>query len=122
MRIDLRKSSSASFLVILSMGFAAAFIMQWPKPTAMVLAGISLLAGFGALLAFCKRGEHKYALQARKAIFITSGCFGLAFIALAWKQRQAAPAFSSASLVAAALLGLGAFAAFILTKSIGVHR
>ena len=115
---DSRRFLGASLLILLSVGFAAAFIVRWPKPVSMVFAGISLLGAFGALLAFCKTGAHEYAHQARKAILLTSGCFGLAFIALALKYRAGAPALSLASLVAAVLLALGAFAAVLLTRSI----
>jgi hypothetical protein len=108
----------ASALLALSLGFAAAFLIQWPKPVSMVFAGTALLSGFGALLVFCKPAGREYALQARKAVFLASGCFGLAFIGLAWKYRETAPAFSLASLIAVALICLGAVTSFFITRSI----
>jgi len=117
MPINSGKLLGASALLALSLGFAVAFVIQWPKPVSMVFSGASLLFGFGTLLVFAKTGGREYALQARKAIFFASGCFGLAFIGLAWKYRVTAPTFSSASLIAVALLCLGSLTSFFITRS-----
>jgi len=113
------KLVGAAGFVLLSVGLAAAFLVQWPKPVSMTFAGASLLSGFGALLALCRIDRREYALRVRKAIFLTSGCFGLGFVGLAWKYSESAPAFSSASLVATALLCLGALTTFLITRSVG---
>lgn len=118
MSIVSRKFVGSSVLVLLSVGFALAFLVLWPRPVSVMLAGISLLCGFGALLVFCSAAGWEYALQARRAIFLASGCFGLAFVGLAWKYRERTPAFSSASLLVTAMLCFGALATFLITRSI----
>jgi hypothetical protein len=105
-------------LVLISVGLAAAFVVLWPRPASVVLAGISLLCGFGALLVFSGAAGRQYARQARRVIFLASGCFGLAFVGLAWKYRERAPAFSFASLITNAMLCFGALATFLITRSI----
>ena len=117
MSIVSRKLFGSSVLILLSVGLAAAFLVLWPKPVSVVLAGISLLCGFAALLVFCRAAGRGYALLVRRAIFLASGSFGLALVGLAWKYRQSAPTFSSASLFTAAMLSLGAVATFLITRS-----
>ena len=117
MSIVSKKLIGPSVLILLSIGLAAAFLMLWPRPLSIILAGTSLLCVFGALLALCRAAGREYALQARKAIFLTSGCFGFAFAGLAWKYRDSAPAFSSASLIAMAMLCFGALATFLIIRS-----
>ncbi len=112
------KLVGSSVLILLSGGLATGFLVLWPRPVSVILAGTSLLCVFGALLALCGAAKPEYALQARKAIFLTSGCFGLAFAGLAWKYRASAPAFSSASLIAVAILCFGALATFFFIRSI----
>jgi hypothetical protein len=106
----------ACVFVLLSIVLAAFFVVMWPKPMSIIVAGMSLLCGFGALLVFCRKAGGIYALQARMAIFLTSVCFGLAFVGLAWKYQKTEPALSSASLIAVALLCLGALATFFITR------
>lgn len=117
MPIDSGKLRGASVLLALSLGFAVAFLIQWPKPISMVFAGAALISGFGTLLVFCKSGGREYAIQARNAIFFASGCFGLAFLGLAWKYRETAPAFSLTSLVAVGLICFGAVVSFVILRS-----
>jgi hypothetical protein len=117
MSIVSRKLVGSSVLILLSVGLAAAFLVLWPEPVSIILAGISLLCVFGSLLVLCKAARWEYALQAQRAIFLTAGCFGLAFAGLAWKYRDSAPAFSSASLNATAMVGFGAFATFLIIRS-----
>lgn len=117
MSIVFRKLVGSSALLILSVGLAAAFLVLWPRPVSVILAGTSLLCVFGALLALCGAAKPEYAPQAKKAIFLTSGCFGLAFAGLAWKYRASTPAFSSASLIALAMLCFGALATFFFIRS-----
>lgn len=112
-----RKLVPSSVLIFLSVGLAAAFSVLWPRPVSVILAGTSLLCAFGALLALCALAKPEYAPQAQKAIFLTSGCFGLGFAGLAWKYRASAPAFSSASLIALAMLCFGALATFFFIRS-----
>jgi len=116
MPIDSAKLKGVSVLLVLSLGFTVAFLIQWPKPVSMVLAGAALVSGFGTLLVFCKPGGREYALLARNAIFFTSGCFGLAFVGLAWKYRETAPAFSLTSLIAVGLICLGAVISFFVSR------
>jgi hypothetical protein len=111
------KFAGSAVLVVLSVGLAAAFIVLWPKPVSVVLAGMSLLCGFGALLAFCRVAGRKYSLQAQRIIFLASGCFGLAFVGLAWKYREGSPAFSLASIIVASMLCLGALASYLIVRS-----
>jgi hypothetical protein len=107
----------ASFLLIfLSVGLAAVFLVSWPKPVSLILAATSLLCVFAALLALVKAAKPEYAPQAQKAIFLTSGCFWPAFAGLAWKYRATSPAFSSASLIALAILSIGAIAIFFFIR------
>ncbi len=80
MSIVSRKLVGFSVLIILSVGLAAAFLVLWPRPMSMMLAGVSQLCCFGALLVLCTAAGREYALQAQRAIFLTSGCFGLAFM------------------------------------------
>jgi len=112
------KLVGSSALILLSGGLAAPFLAVWPRPVSLILAGTSLLCVFGALLVLCGTTRPEYALQAQRAIFLTSGCFGLAFAGLAWKYRASAPAFSSASLIALAMLCFGALATFFSIRSI----
>jgi hypothetical protein len=122
MRLDMSifsgKLVGSSALILLSGGLAAPFLALWPRPVSLILAGTFLLCVFGALLVLCGAATPEYALQAQRAIFLTSGCFGLAFAGLAWKYRVSAPAFSSASLTALAMLCFGALATFFFTRSI----
>jgi hypothetical protein len=83
----------------------------------MIFAGTALLCAFAALLALSVVAKPEHAPQVQKAIFLTSGCFGLAFAGLAWKYRASAPAFSSASLTALAMLCFGALATFFFIRS-----
>ena len=117
-----RKLVPSCALILLSVGLAAAFSVLWPKPVSVILAGTSLLCVFGALLALSVVAKPEYAPQAQKAIFLTSGCFGLAFAGLAWKYRASAPAFSSASLIALAMLCFGALATFFFIRSNAVRK
>ena len=118
MSIVSRKLGGSSALILLSGGLAALFLVLWPRPVSVILAGTSLLCVFGALLVLCGAARPEYALRAQRAIFLTSGCFGLGFAGLAWKYRASAPAFSSASLIALAMLCFGALATFFLIRSI----
>lgn len=117
MPIDPGKLRGASVLLAFSLGFAVTFIIQWPKPVSMVFAGTALISGFGTLLVFRKSGGREYALLARNAIFFASGCFGLAFVGLAWKYRETAPAFSLTSLIAVGLIFFGAVISFVILRS-----
>jgi hypothetical protein len=112
-----RKLVPSSALILVSVGLAAAFSLLWPRPVSVILAGTSLLCAFAALLALSVVAKPEYVPQAQKAIFFTSGCFGLAFAGLAWKYRASAPAFSSASLIALAMLCFGALATFFFIRS-----
>ena len=112
-----RKLVGSSVLILLSVGLAVSFLVLWPGPMSVILAGTSVLCVFGALLALCQAAKWEYALQAQRAIFLAAGCFGLAFAGLAWKYRDSAPAFSSASLIAIAMLCFGAFATFLIVRS-----
>jgi hypothetical protein len=119
-RLDMLSSSGklvgSSVLIFLAVGLAAAFVGSWPRPVSLILAGTSLLCVFAALLALCGAAKPEYAPQAQKVIFLTSGCFGLAFAGLAWKYRASARAFSAASLVALAILCFGAIATFFFIR------
>lgn len=106
-----------SALVLISIGLAVAFLALWPRPASLILAGIALLCDFGALLVPSRAAGREYALKAQKAIFLVAGCCGVVFLGLTWKYRTAAPAFSLASLIAAALLGFGALATFFILRS-----
>ena len=117
MSIPSRKFVGPSVLVIFSVGLAVACLMLWPKPMSIILAGIAMLCDIGALLIFCNDAERALVNQARRAVFLASGSFGLAFLGLAWKYHKTASAFSSASLLAAGLLGLGAIATAVITRS-----
>jgi len=117
-----RKLVPCSVLILLSVGLAAAFSVLWPRALSVVLAGTSLLCAFAALLALCVVAKPEYAPQAQKAIFLTSGCFGLAFAGLALKYRASAPAFSSAALIALAMLCFGALATFFFIRSNAVRK
>ena len=117
MSIGSRKLLGSSILILLSVGLTAAFLVFWPRPASVILAGTSLLSVFGAVLVLCREAKRDYALQAQKAIFLTSGCFGLAFAGLAWKYRDSAPVFSSASLIVVAMLCVGALATFLIIRS-----
>jgi|SRR5712664_4807091 len=116
MSIVSSKLVCSSVLILLSVGLAASFLVLWPGPVSVILAGTSLLCVFGALLVLCRATKWEYALQAQRAIFLTAGCFGLAFAGLAWKYRDSAPAFSSASLIAMAMMCFGAFATFLIMR------
>lgn len=118
MSIVSRRFVGSSVLVLLSVGSAAAFLVFWPKPASVMLAGMSLLCGFGALLVFCGAAGREYAVQAQRAIFLAAGFFGLAFMGLAWKYRESAPALSEASVVATAMLCFGALATSLIMRSI----
>ncbi len=117
MPIVSRKLAILSALVVISIGLAVAFIALWPRPASLIFAGIALLCDFGALLVPSKAAGREYALKARKAIFLAAGCFGVAFLGLAWKYRATAPALCMASLIAAALLCFGALGAFFIVRS-----
>jgi len=112
-----RKLVGSSVLILLSVGLAAAFLMLWPRSVSLILAGTSLLCDFGALLFLCRAARWEYALQVQRVILLASGCFGLAFAGLAWKYHHSARAFSSASLIALAMLCFGALAAFLILRS-----
>ncbi len=122
MPIVSRKLAILSALVLISIGLAVAFLALWPRPASLILAGIALLCDFGALLVPGKAAGREYALKARKAIFLAAGCFGVALVGLAWKYRKTAPAFSSASLIAAVLLCFGALGTFFIVRSIGARN
>jgi len=107
-----------SVLVLLSIGLAVAFIALWPRPASLMFATIALLCDFSALLVVSNSAGRTHTLMARKAIFLVSGCFGLALIGLAWKYRAIAPAFSLASLIAVALLCLGSLGTYFIVRSI----
>jgi hypothetical protein len=117
-----RKFVGSSVLVLVSLGLALASLVLWPSPVSLMLSGLFLLCGFGALLVFCRAAGREYARQAQRAIFLVSGCFGLAFIGLAWKYRESAPALSSASLIATAMLSLRALATVLIVRSIGERK
>lgn len=111
------KLVASSALLLLSAGLTGAFLASWPKPMSLILARTSLLCVFGALLALCGAARPEYALQAERAIFLTSGCFGLGFAGLAWKYRARSPAFSWAALIALAIVCFGAVATFFYIRS-----
>ena len=103
--------------ILLSFGFGAANWVLWPKPPAIVFAGFSLLSTFGALLIFRNAVRPEHVRQVRMLIFLASGCFGCACLAIAFKFRSASPSFAAASLIAALLMCIGALATFALTRS-----
>ena len=104
-------------LILPSIGFAVAFVVLWPKPVAPILSAVAMLGTFGAMLFFVTGAPPELALQMQKAIFLGAGVFGTGYVALALKYRNTASAFSSASAIAAAMLGLGALGSFLITRS-----
>jgi hypothetical protein len=110
------KLVASSVLIFLSVGLAVAFLLSWLKPVSLVFAGTSLLCVFASLLVFVGAAKSEYAPQAQKVILLTSGCFGLAFSGLAWKYRASSPAFSSAALIALAILCFGTMATFFFIR------
>ena len=114
MSVGSRKLVGSSVLLLLSGGSVAAFLVLWPRPVSLILAGISLLCVFSAVLVFLGAATREYALQVQRAIFLTFGSFGLAFAGLAWKYHARAPAFSWAALIALAIVCFGALATWFL--------
>jgi hypothetical protein len=104
-----------SAFALISIVIALSSVVLWPKPEAVILAGLSLSATFGGLVALCAAGAQAHAAQVRRLILVTSVIYGLAFAALAWEYRRIAPAFSLASLISIGLLFLAALAAFRMT-------
>jgi hypothetical protein len=106
-----------TLLILPSIGFSAAFVVLWPKPVSPILAGMAMLAMFGAMLFLCTGARPEIALQMQKAIFLGAGIFGAAYVALALKYRNSASAFSLASAITAAMLGVGALGSLIIIRS-----
>ncbi len=120
MAVVSRKLVSACAFLLLSGGMAVAFLMLWPRPVSVILAGTSLLCVFSAVLVFLGGATREYALLVRKAIFLTFVPFGLGFAGLACKYRARAPSLSCASVIALAIVCFGALATWFLcgqTKS-----
>lgn len=118
MPIPLRRFLGPSILVALSVGLAVAFILLWPKPISVVLAGVAELCATATMLLLYigARARGSRIVLVKKAIFLPLGFFGLVFLALAWRYSKSSPAFSSASLISAGLIGLGAVAALFFTR------
>jgi hypothetical protein len=113
----LRKFGAFSAFALTSIGLALSAVILWPKPKAIVLAGLSLSATFGGLVALCRAGAQAYASQVRRCILLVSAMDGLGFAALAWKYRATSPAISLASLITIGVLSLAVLATFWMTQS-----
>jgi hypothetical protein len=105
----------ALLLVANGLGFSS--VVLWPKPEAVTLGGLCLLASFGALIAICRAAGPPHTVRARRAVTVVSTVFGVAFAALAWWYRSTSPGFSLASLLNAPLLLLAVMLGFLLTRS-----
>lgn len=64
----LRKFGTFSALVLAATGLASGAAVLWPKPAAVTLAGLTLLATFGGLIAFCMATSWGFAGQVRRLI------------------------------------------------------
>lgn len=106
-----------TLLMIPAGGCAAAFVVLWPKPVSPILAGIAMLGTFGAMLLFCSGAPPDIALQMQKAIFLGAVVFGVGYLALAFKYRHAAHAFSRSCSITAVMLGLGALGSYFVVRS-----
>jgi hypothetical protein len=102
--------------VLVSIVLAASTVALWPKPAAVTLAGLSLLATFGGLIALCRATGSAHTNRVRRLIALISGGCSLAFAALALKYHLSAPGFALASLINVALLSLAVVGAFLLTS------
>lgn len=110
-----------SVLGIIAAALAFCSVALWPTPVAIILAGLSLLATFGALLVLCKATNWAFAEQVRRVIILVSGGYTLGFCALAWKYRATAPALSLASVIDVLVLLLATLAILMLTRSASVR-
>jgi hypothetical protein len=115
--VRLGKFGPSSAFALISIGLALSAVILWPKPKAVILAGLSLTATFGGLVALCRAGALAYASQVRRVILLVSAMYGLGFAALAWEYRATSPAFSVASLVTIGVLSLAILATFWMTRA-----
>ncbi len=113
----LRKWGVFSAFVLIADGLALFVVVLWPKPEAVTLGGLSLLATFGGLTALCRGTARVHAGQVRRLILLVSVVCGVAFAILALEYRTTAPAFSLASLINVGFLFLAVLAAFLMMRS-----
>src|SRR6266849_5516523 len=115
--VRLRKFGAFSAFALISIGLALSAVILWPKPKAVILAGLSLSATFGGLVALCRAGAQAYASQVRRVILLVSAMYGLGFAAVAWEYRATSRAFSVASLITIGGLSLAILATFWMTEA-----
>ena len=105
-------------LGLFCVGFAWAFLPLWPRPVSIILGGISWVCLFGVLVLLTVAGNKAYKLQLQRFLLVAFGCAEIPILGLAWKYRETAPALSSASLITAVLLCLGATTALFIMRRI----
>jgi hypothetical protein len=105
-------------LGLFSVGFAWAFPALWPRPVSIILGAISWVCLFAVLVLLTVAGNKAYALQLQRFLLVAFGCAEIPILGLAWKYREAAPAFSSASLISAVLLCFASTTALFIMRRI----
>jgi hypothetical protein len=117
MFILFRKFGVFSVFVLIAVILAFSMAALWPKPAAVTLAGLSLLATFGALTALGITAGAEFTGQLRLLIVLVSAAYSMAFVGLAWKYRIIAPRFALASLINVGLLLLTVIPALLMTRT-----
>jgi hypothetical protein len=105
-------------LAIVSVGFAIALIVRWPKPSSLFLGAAFWLCWFGIFVLLTTARDRTYALQLQRFVLVAFACVEISTLALYWKFRDSTPAFSSAALIAAVLLCVGAATALLIMRRI----
>lgn len=115
-RAGRRKLASILILGLASLGFAAALLARWPRPSSLLLGAGSWLCWFAIFVLLTTARDRAYAVQLQRFVLVAFGCVEISMLALFWKFRDTSSAFASAALIAAVLLCVGATTALLIMR------
>lgn len=117
-RAGRRKLAGILGLGLASLGFAVVLLERWPRPSSLLLGAGSWLCWFAIFVLLTTARDRAYAVQLQRFVLVAFGCVEISMLALFWKFRDTSSAFSSAALIAALLLCVGATTALLIMRRI----